>query len=278
MFKRILLAIQFHTIFPVRVNGDVTHEDMAGSVTYFPVAGAVQGFMLAASALAFSHFFESYIAAALALAVYTIFSGGFDLDGLADTADALSVKSSGDTEADRLKRLEIMKDSHVGAMGVMALILTILLKFVLINGLIAAAGNFHENHYFVFAPLFLMPVFSKWATIPVMFHGKPARKEGLGQIFIGNTGARDIFLSSFMVAALYFSAFRISGVVPLISGIFLLLFLLVFFYAAGILITGFLTKRFGGLTGDHLGAITEAAEIAFLIVFLLWVRSFGLNI
>lgn len=274
MLKRILLAIQFHTIIPVRVNGDVSAEDMTGSIPFFPLAGAVQGLVLAASALASAHFFDRYIAAALALAVYMIFSGGFDLDGLADTADALAVKSSGAPEADRLKRLKIMKDSHVGAMGVMALVISILLKFVLISGLIRQPASGTVFPHF-FAPLLMMPVFSKWVTIPVMLHGKPARKDGLGRLFIGNTGIKEIIFASFVVSCLYFAAFHSHiGAAPFVSEVLLLLFSLGFLYIAGRAVAGFLSGRFGGLTGDHLGAITEVAEIAFLIIFLLWARFF----
>ncbi|MDA8088181.1 MAG: adenosylcobinamide-GDP ribazoletransferase [Nitrospiraceae bacterium] len=274
MFKRILLAVQFHTVLPVKVNGPVQEEDMAGSIPFFPLAGAAQGFFLAVSAMAFAHFFDfdRYAAGALALAVYIILSGGFDLDGLADTADALSVKSCGDPEADRQKRLEIMKDSHVGAMGVIALIISILLKFVLISGLLALTEPY------AFALLFMMPVFSKWATVPVMFHGKPARKEGLGRLFIGNAGAKDVALASLLLLCLWFAVFsslfiyRQEGMLPQVHFPFLFLFfpLIIFLYAEGRAAARFLSRKFGGLTGDHLGAITEASEILFLIAASLW--------
>ncbi len=269
MFKRILLAVQFHTVLPVKVSGTVLEEDMAGSIPFFPLAGAAQGLLLAASAAVFALFFDRFIAGALSLAAYVIFSGGFDLDGLADTADALSVKSCGDPEADRKKRLEIMKDSHVGAMGVMALILSILLKFVLISGLLGLAGPA------AFAMLFMMPVFSKWATIPAMFHGSPARKEGLGRIFIGNARGKDVLLASFLLALLFFAAsglFAYQHRFSAASMVILFLFLAVFLYGAGLAAVRVLSRNFGGLTGDHLGAITEASEAVFLVSALLFVR------
>lgn len=275
MFKRALLAVQFHTVLPVKVSGTVLEKDMAGSVPFFPLAGAAQGLLLAASAALFTRFFDSYIAGALSLAAYVMSGGGFDLDGLADTADALSVKSCGDREADRKKRLEIMKDSHVGAMGVIALIISILLKFALISGLLRLAAPA------AFALLFMMPAFSKWATIPVMFHGSPARKEGLGRIFIGNAGGKDVLLASFFLALLFFAASGLSSylhwlpAMPFSAYLFLFLFLTVFLYGAGLAAIRFLNRNFGGVTGDHLGAVTEASEAVFLVCAVLFVRFFA---
>ena len=275
MLKRILLAVQFHTVLPVKISSGVSEKDMAGSVPFFPLAGAAQGFLLALPAIVFAHFFDRHTAGALALAVYIIASGGFDLDGLADTVDALSVKSCGDPEADREKRLQIMKDSHVGAMGAIAITVSILLKFVLVSGLIGMAG--HLAGWAAFALLFMMPAFSKWATVPAMFHGKPARKDGLGRIFIGTTGAGDVAFASFLLACLYLTVFGLlslahGGPALNASRVYMFLFLIAFLYAAVRAALRVLTRNFGGLTGDHLGAITEAAEIAFLITALLWLR------
>ena len=273
MIKRILLALQFHTIVPVKVNGDISGKEVASSAPWFPLAGAFQGFLLAASSLAFSNLFGPYIAGGLAVTVSIIASGGFDLDGLADTADALALKSSGDPAADRRKRLDIMKESTVGAMGVISIVISILMKFLLISGLLVSGRN-----PAVFAVLFLMPAFSKWVTVPAMYHGKPARHDGLGRIFILHTGFQEMALSTLLVSGLYFAAFYLpvfylKTVPPSACAGFLIL-LLVFFYILSVSAVRFFMKRWGGLTGDHLGALTELAEVFFLLMATLWLRYF----
>jgi len=113
--KKMLLAIQFLTIIPVTVKGDVSEEDMVGSTAFFPLAGACQGLMMAATAALLGRFFDAAVVCGFVILAHIVSNGGFDLDGLADTADALSVKSSGNAAADIEKRLLVMKDSTIGA-------------------------------------------------------------------------------------------------------------------------------------------------------------------
>ncbi|MDA8388525.1 MAG: adenosylcobinamide-GDP ribazoletransferase [Nitrospiraceae bacterium] len=292
VLRRVLLAIQFRTIVPVRVKGGVSEEELAGSVPFFPLAGAFQGILLAASSLVFLNLFGPRIAGGLALAVLIVSSGGFDLDGLADTADALAVKIKtvpGDPAAARQKRLAIMKEGPVGAMGAVAISLSVLLKYLLISGLLEAgyglagwpaswpadwSAGWPAGKAAVPALLALMPAFSKWATIPAMRRGRPARQDGLGRIFIPRTGAGDVAVSALLLAALWFAAFYPAvfrlGTISLsaCAGFFILL--LVFFYALSAAAARFFAGKWGGLTGDNLGALTELADVFFLLAALLW--------
>ncbi len=65
----------------------------------------------------------SGIVAAMVLAAQAMITGAMHEDGLADTADGLW------GGWDKARRLEIMKDSHIGTYGVMALILTVLVRW-----------------------------------------------------------------------------------------------------------------------------------------------------
>ena len=273
------MALQFHTIVPVRVNGEISEKDVASSAPWFPLAGAFQGFLLSVSAFALTKLFGPYIAGGLAVSVSIIASGGFDLDGLADTADSLAVKSSGDPAADRKKRLDIMKESTIGAIGAVALIISVLMKFLLISGLLEAGyGPEQKQRPAVFALLFLMPAFSKWTTLPAMYHGQPARQDGLGRIFIQNTGLKDVALSTILLTGLYSAifwlpVFYLKAVPPAACEGFLLL-IMVFFYILSVSAARFFMKKYGGLTGDHLGALTELADLFFLMISTLWLRRF----
>ena len=85
------------------------------------------------------------VAAGLAVFCLILTNHGFDLDGLADTFDGLAVKSSGDPEKDRAKRLLVMKDSATGAAGVMAIAVVLLLKFVLVKAILGELPRFSRD-------------------------------------------------------------------------------------------------------------------------------------
>lgn len=266
--RQMLLALQFLTILPVKVRGDITEQDVAGSAAFFPLAGAVQGLLIAAPVLLLMKFLPADITAALALLVLILSNGGFDLDGVADTADALAVKSSGDPERDISKRLAVMKDSSSGAIGVIAIIMAVLLKFVLMQRLLSDYSTFAAAAIF-----FLMPAFSKWVTLPAMYHGASARKDGLGRIFIEHTGAASLITSTVIVLSLSLlvSSFNLiaASFIPCVE---FCAASLIGLYLFCLLAMRFLAGRFGGLTGDHFGAMTEIAEILFLLAAYIWLK------
>jgi adenosylcobinamide-GDP ribazoletransferase len=265
--KKLFLALQFLTIVPVKVSGSITEKDIAGSAAFFPVVGAVQGLLTVVPAFLLIKVFPADITAGLALVALVVSNGGFDLDGLADTADGMAVKSSGDPEEDRQKRLTVMKDSSTGAMGVTALIITLLLKFLLMQRLLS---DFPVQS--AVAVLFLMPVISKWITVPAMYHGISARKDGLGKIFIEHTGAGSVLISTGIVLALVLAVSFLSVGSAAASSVGLCVLTMAAFYFFGRLAVLFLTKRFGGLTGDHFGALTEISEILFLLAGYAWLQ------
>ena len=268
MIKKVLLAFQFCTIVPVNVSGDVTEQDVGASAAFFPVVGAFQGLVVAMAAFLLIKVAPPDVVAALALLCYILTDGGFDLDGLADTFDALAVRSSGDVERDREKRLSVMKDSATGAIGVIALIMTLLLKFVLMGRLLS---DFSVPTACIL--FFLMAIFSKWINVPVMYHSVSARKDGLGKIFIEHAGLGSIALSTAIVVILIASAAVLNPVGG--SSVNLVALCACFcagVYLLGLLVIKFLAKKFGGLTGDHFGALTEVCELLFLLVAYLWLQ------
>jgi adenosylcobinamide-GDP ribazoletransferase len=266
--RQVLLAFQFLTIVPVRVSGNITEKDVAGSAAFFPLVGAFQGLLTAVAAFLLMKVLPADIAGGLALLFLIMSNGGFDLDGLADTTDALAVKPSGDAEEDRTRMLSVMKDSTIGAMGVIALVMTILLKFLLMQRLLSDFPTLAVCSMF-----FLMPVFSKWITVPAMYHGASARKDGLGKVFIEHTGAGSVAISTVIVIALSLLVSSLGLIsISLMSGIVISALSVIAFYLFGLFAVKFLMKRFGGLTGDHFGALTEISEIIFLLAAYIWLQ------
>lgn len=266
--RRLLIAFQFLTIVPLRIKGDVNEPDMAASASFFPLVGAFQGILISLSAFFLLMLFPPEIVSAMMVLLLIISNGGFDIDGLADTFDALAVKGSGDPARDREKRLSVMKDSFTGAIGTIAIVFAILLKVLFLN------------HLFTLFPapgapyplIFMMPVFSKWITIPTMYHGLAARKDGLGRMFIENIGFSSLVSSTVLALMLSLAAglqqhnaFN-GNVMLLFAGLF------VFMYLLSIVSSSFCRKMFGGLTGDTLGALTEISEILYLAGASIWLQ------
>lgn len=261
-----LLALQFLTIIPVRRVTGFSEEEIPRSAGYFPVIGAVQGCLAAGVAFLAIRLFTPEIAGVLTVLSLVISNGGFHLDGLADTFDALAVKSSGEREADRTKRLVVMKDSATGASGVTAITLILVMKCLLISNVISCSTSVTR-----YALLFLLPVFSQWAMVPAAYHGTAARKDGLGRVFIENVKVRDLALASVITLLL---ALAVAGILPqaLSAGGVLLLLLFAVLYLFSCAAVKFGRWRFGGITGDSLGAISEIAEIIFLMAASIWLR------
>ena len=264
--RQLFLALQFLTILPVKVRGTVKGKNMSGAAVFFPAAGAFQGLLAVCTALISFNFFTSEITSGLVLLTFIVISGGFHLDGLADTFDALAVKSSGDYTADRDKMLSIMKDSTTGAIGVVAIVMTILLKFLFLNNLLISSLPAYS---YVF--LFLMPVFSKWGMVATMYHGNSAREDGLGKMFIDNITLVKVVFASLLLIFFYAAADMLYMHKANWAGSIILFFLLfAVSYIFCLLSARFFAKRFGGLTGDTLGAAGEISEILFLMVASLW--------
>lgn len=267
--RQLLLAFQFLTIIPLRVKGEVKDMDMAASASFFPLVGAFQGLFISLAAFFLIMLFPPAIVSALIVLLLIISNGGFDIDGLADTFDALAVKGSGDRARDKEKRLSVMKDSFTGAIGTIAIVFAILLKV------------FFLNHLFTLFPasgasyplIFMMPVFSKWVTVPAMYYGAAARRVGLGRIFMENVSFGNLVFSSalalmfcLVVAGLQSHNAVYGSTLPLFIGLF------IFMYLFSLMSAGFCRKIFGGLTGDTLGALTEISEILYLAATSLWLQ------
>ena len=141
----------------------------ARSLAYFPFVGALLGLLLVLTSLVFQQFLPPMVSAALLVAVWALLTGGLHLDGVSDTCDALFAATT------RERRLEILRDVHMGAFGAVGLVLTLLLKFAALQQVNLGA-------------LFLAPVLSRWAMV---YAGAfpLARNEGMAALFVkGLTG------------------------------------------------------------------------------------------
>ena len=255
--RHYLLAVQFFTRLPItgRLAGWVGYspEMLRASAAHFPgvgwlVAAVAMGvYTLLWTALAGSPG-AALVAAVFSTAATVWLTGGLHEDGLADVADGLG------GSLDRSRALQIMKDSHIGAFGSLALVLALLAKVALLallgtQGLgvvLAALAGGHVSSRFW--PLLLVRV------LPHIGDAAQSKSKPLaGQITAWALGAA--FLWCFMPLALIGWA---QGALFLIasSAASALTFITLWRWFA---------RRLQGFTGDCLGATQQLCEIAFYL-------------
>ena len=118
------LAVQFLTVVRVRVADPVTEEDQRNAAWFFPVVGLVLGLALAVTGWLLRCLLPWPVVAALLVVELVVLTGALHLDGLADTCDGFYAGRERDDV------LRIMKDPHIGTMGVVGLICVLGLKAV----------------------------------------------------------------------------------------------------------------------------------------------------
>jgi len=245
--KGFLFALRFLTAIPVKSKAS-DGKEAADALLSFPIVGLLLSFVLiAVSNLLNILHFQEFIANIILVIVLAALTGSIHLDGLSDTFDALlSGKNKG-------QMLEIMRDPHIGVMGVISVVSVLLLKVSFLSSLDPALKN---------SALILMCVLSRWSLVAAVFSFPYAREEGKAKIFTENVN-RNIFLVATIIALVYtFLAWRLNG---------LLVFVIVSWSVY--LICRFVSKKISGITGDTLGAVIELAEVVTLLCICILERS-----
>jgi adenosylcobinamide-GDP ribazoletransferase len=238
------VAALFLTRFPVQVDGRVNMRDLAAAVYAFPVMGAAVG-LLGGLGFAAAGWLglPSLPAALLAVVAMVLATGALHEDGLADTADALGAGG------DRERALEIMRDSRIGTFGALALMMTLLAR------LIALAPMWDPR---IVAAVLVAGAMASRAVLPVVMLLQPsARADGLA----AETGRPEplrVMLGTFIAI----------GTVALLLPLHLAVPALIAMTVAALLVATWLGRRFGGCTGDTLGAVQQVSEIAFLFAIV----------
>jgi adenosylcobinamide-GDP ribazoletransferase len=221
-------AVAFLTRVPL---GGGTYDVGAGAAL-FPVVGAGIGAAVGGTAYGLARVLPALAAAGVALAVGALLTGALHLDGLADSADALGARS-------REAALAIMRDHAIGSYGAAALVLDLLVKAA---ALAALAGRAR-----VVLEAVAAGALSRTVPVVLALALPSVRSEGAGASFHVGRGATAVAVV--LAAALAIPAGALLIVVA----------------AASLLLLGaWSQRRFGGRTGDTLGAAVELSETAVL--------------
>lgn len=236
------IALGFLTTLPVPARGAATCADLARSTALFPLVGLWLGLLLIGADALLARLFPQALQAALTLALWVALTGALHLDGLVDCCDALFAPLPPD------RRLEILRDVHVGAFGVVGAVLLLLIKFAALVSLPAGGRT---------GALLLAPTLARWA-LPYAMRAYPYARSGpgLGRSFRELLTWREVTVAS-AVAGL--AALAVAGLTGLLALV-----------AAWLTVRGmawWVRRRIPGLTGDVYGAIAEAVELVTLLVF-----------
>ena len=139
VLRQALLAAQFLTTFPLPNLSYVSEAEIRLSSMFFPLVGVVLGIILWAMEFLLRLVFPNLVSTSIALTLYTLLTGALHLDGLMDTADALGSRKP------RERALEIMKDSRVGAMGVVAAVMVYSGKLAALNACVVFESSLSTN-------------------------------------------------------------------------------------------------------------------------------------
>lgn len=207
------------------------------AVMFYPLIGFLLGALLLGVFTLLEPYFPATHLKIILFFFWVVLTGALHLDGLSDTIDALFVSKA--------RAEEVMKDPHVGAMGMTFTAMFLILK---------ASVLWHLEALWAL-PLILM--FSRFNTVLAIYKYPYIRENGMSTLAKEELSKTQVILSTIFVtvAALLFPA----GL--LLLGVSLLCLFLFKLWC---------TKRFGGFSGDLYGFMIEATELILLHVVLVW--------
>jgi len=243
--RSFLAALQFLTTLPIPARLDT--GDFARAPFWFPVTGLLLGALTAAADAALGYLgLPPMVRAILTVALMAALTGGLHLDGLADAADGfLSARP-------RDRVLEIMRDSRIGAMGVLALMFVLSLK---------VAAVMYLECSFRWKALLLAPAGARAMQLIIMQIQSYARGEdGLAALFLRHRRrTRTLWAFAWIVLSPAMLLGPAGGISIVAAQLCLL----------GVALR-WTHRRIGGFTGDTLGAASELSEcissLAVLVV------------
>ena len=233
------------TVLPVPAR---VARSTAGVLPWAPLVGLALGAAAAGVAVLGDRWISPLAGAVLGIAVLALLTRALHLDGLADTADGLGPMRG------RERALQVMHQSDVGPFGVVTLVLTLLLQIACLAALLEVDRGW--------LALCVAVTVSRLAMARTGLPGvATAEGSALGRLVAGTVSAP--WLAGWAVAVIALVAVGAAGETGLVGR-------LVGAAAAGLVVVELLYRRansrLGGVTGDVMGAMSETATTATLLV------------
>jgi adenosylcobinamide-GDP ribazoletransferase len=211
-------------------------------MAFFPLAGLFLGALLVGADFILTLRLPRPVADLLLITLLSAVTGALHLDGLADVCDGLAARGS------RERFLAVMKDSRIGAVGVVGLVLALLIKY---------QALVHIPLVYKREVLLFFPLAARFSQVQLTVGAKRARADGLGSAFIGMAGIWQFVWAGVITLA---GAWLLLG--P--RGIQCCLALYLFTWG----LKWWFHRKLGGITGDIIGCVSELNEILALLVLL----------
>lgn len=238
--RNLRAAFGLLTTLPLGMPKDWQPGDSGRAGIWYPLVGFVIGGLVWLVWRILNFYLPSPIVGLLTLVVWIILTGGLHLDGLADCCDGIFASATPD------RRLEIMKDPHLGTFGGVGLLLVLMLKATALSLLAVSSA----------LGIILATTISRWLILPAGL--LPLARSG---------GMANDFSFGFKRDAIFITVIFPLGLALLLGkpGIFALL--AAFLTAATVL--GLAYASIKGVTGDVFGMLVEVTETIVLLSFIL---------
>lgn len=244
LIKSFIVAFSIYSKIPMpRFNWE--SEDMKYHLIFFPWVGAlIGGLEWLWFYLTKTYGIGECARIAIAGAIPLLVTGGFHVDGFMDTMDAIH------SYQDKEKKLEILKDPHIGAFSVICL-----LTYVLVGIGALSMVNGKEEMVVICSVFFLARGLSGISVVTM----KAANKKGMLATF-SDTASKKIVLGGLILECMACAFMMIS--LSVVYGLAVVSCSLCYFgYYHHMSKT-----KFGGITGDLAGFFVTITELAALVV------------
>lgn len=229
-----LLMLSFFTRVPIGKWVPYSDEQYKSSLVTFPMIGIFIGAFLALTVSL--PIIDGNIKTLLCILVYIAVTGGIHLDGVADSCDGIF------SNRPKERVLEIMKDSHIGTFGVIALILYFMSFYI-------GALNLDWKW------LLIMPFVGKTMGYFSAGFSRYAREDhGMGYLFIEEIHRVPALAYLVCMGAVVFAVLGWSGLVATFAALMGTIWLI-----------NKTKKVINGQTGDTIGFVIELSQMLFIL-------------
>ena len=244
--KSILGLLTFSTILPINVFTSI--ESMTKLTWVWPFLHLLVGVLAAVCgylSLEFLHF-NSFLTATIVYGFLMIITGYNHLDGVMDMADGVMVHGSPE------KKIQVMKDSSVGAGGMATLVIV---------ASITIAGIYNILDYNFIIGIVICEMASKTSLLTTALLSKPLTP-GIGSYFMNETNVVNYIASTLAVCVVAFLLGNFTGVLGVVGAV-----------VSGIMITVIAKRNFVHANGDVLGMSNEVGRL-FSLLFMVFALFF----